>query len=230
MRAAALSGAVVLALGVLLVSPWLRVRTVVWTGSLQIPDHSCRDFEAASLGQPLFLLPERTLRTRLDLDPVCVRVALRRHLPQTLEICVEPRHAVARTVQGAVLDERGRVLDQPHASAGLPILHGFALGARGDRLDRDGCRLLSALCGGGGAGGLVPTAVRRTGAEVELTLAASGTRVRLLAGRLEEQLEKLRVFEKGLGSAALPPYVDLRFRNQVVVRTDRREGGGGVRD
>ena len=222
-RAALWTALVVWTLAAVAVSPLLRVRTVVWTGSLPPPARGLRAFEAASLGRPLLLLPERPLCSTLQLDPAAVRVQLVRHLPRTLEVRLVPRSAAVVTDTGVVLDARGRGLDSAHAVAGLPVLAGFAV--RGDRLEPEGRRLLRALGRRLDAAGLAPARIERRDDTLLLVL-RQGTRVRLHVDRVEAELQKLRLYEGSLEAGSMPAEIDLRFQDQVVVRAGRRPPAG----
>jgi len=57
-----------------------------------------------------------------------------------------------------------------------------------------------------------------------LTLAETGTRVRVGARRLGEQIEKLRVYEQSLAQGEMPEAIDLRWRDQIIL--ERQPGGG----
>ena len=219
---AALCGGLVLAgLALAAQAPTFRIRAVSWTGPHLPTEERCAAIEAACLGRPLLLLSERALVDALDLDRTRLRLRLRRHLPGTLELRLEPRRAVARLDARTAVDRRGRRLGPEHASSGLPLLQGFALAPDGDRLDPQVRPILAALRELFELPTLAPSEVRLDGEELELVLADSGTRVRLDAAHASEQLLKLRIFEESLGSEPLPAAIDLRFEDQVVVR----EGG-----
>jgi cell division septal protein FtsQ len=161
------------------------------------------------------LLSEGALRGELAADPRTTRVVLRRHLPSTLEIRIEPRRAVARLDAASAVDADGRRLGREHALAGLPLLHGFEID--GERMPREMRRILAAVGTLFEIPALVPSEVRLAGGDLVLLLADSGTRVRLDAERAEEQIVKLRIYEASLGGEPLPGSIDLRFQDQVVV-------------
>lgn len=217
LRAAILSGCAVVLCGALLLSPYLRVTTVVWTGSVPLTDDLCKNIESKSLGQPLLMLPERLLRSGLEAGER-LRIDFERHLPNTLEISVVSRLAVARTADDLVLDVDGNALGALHAQPGLPILSGFEV--RGGRAEPAARHVLAALESLYDDPALRPTRVEREGADdVLFHLAASDSRVRMRITALEVQLHKLRLYEQSLGTAPLPAQLDLRFRHQIVVGT-----------
>lgn len=221
--AALCSGLLLAGLALAAQAPAFRIRAVSWTGPHLPTTDRCAAIEAACLGRPLLLLSERALVDALGLDRASLRLRLRRHLPGTLELRIEPRRAVARLDAATAVDRHGRRLGPEHASAGLPLLQGFALGPKGDRLDPQVRPILAAMRELFELPTLVPSQVRLEGEEIELVLADSGTRVRLDAAQASQQLLKLRIFEESLGSEPLPASIDLRFADQVVVRE------GGVR-
>lgn len=219
----ALASAALLALATaVVISPLLRVHTVSWTGPLRLSEDRYLALESACLGQPLFLLSERSLRRSLGLDGRTVHLALHRHLFHTLEVRLESRRAVARIDERTAIDRRGRTLGAEHVLDGLPLLVGFELDAKGDRLVPRGRTVLAVVRQMLEFPSLAPSEVRLDGDDLRLVLADSGSRVRLDAPRVEAEFLKLRIFEQSLGLEPMPAAIDLRFRDQVVVR-----GGGG---
>ena len=221
---ALLTSAVTALAAALALSPLLQVRTIVWTGTARIPEARYAALESATLGRPLLLLSERQLRSSLQLDNSTLSLRLRRHLPHTLEARLEPRCAVASLEGRVPLDAEGHVLGAEHAVLGLPKWSGFALDSDGRRLEPTGRALLRAVESLLDSPALVPAEVRRTDDNLEIVLAESGCRARLQPERLEAQLLKLRILVQGLGHDPLPASVDLRFRDQVVVRRASGEG------
>lgn len=214
--AALASGGAVLLCAALILSPLFRVDTVVWTGSVVLAPEACKQVESASLGRALFMLPEGRLRADVD-DIGRLRIQFKKHLPNTLEVNVMSRFAVACTSEGAAVDGDGKVLGMAHADAGLPRLKGFAL--EHGRLDGAGVQVVQALARMRRFPSLRAAQIERRGDDALLTLASSGTRVHLRLAALDAQLHKLRLYEQSLGVQELPAVVDLRFRHQVVVRT-----------
>jgi hypothetical protein len=221
-RWAAFQSVLLCLVALVLLSPLLRVRTVVWTGSVPVPDGRYRAVEAASLGRPLALLPERFLHQLLGVDPASVRVALKRHPPGTLEVCMLPRHAVARSEDGVPFDARGRRLDSRHATPGLPVVVGFQHSEASACIREEDAALVASVLAALALPGLAPTRIELQGAELLMTLRGT-TRVRAHATRLEMELRKLALFEHSLGTAEMPPSIDLRYRDQVVVRPSAEE-------
>jgi cell division septal protein FtsQ len=215
---AAASGGVLLLATLLVFSPWLRIRTVSWTGPLRLGEPNYRTLETASLGRPLFLVSENALGRSLGLDPHTVRFALHRHLPATLEVSLTPRRAIAVLDEGTPVDGGGRRLASEHALPGLPRLIGFELEPNGKRLQSRGRTVLAAFARLLDLPTLTPSEIRLEQAEIDLVLADTGTRVRLDPAALAPGLTKLRVFEQSLGQDPMPACIDLRFQDQVVVR------------
>lgn len=220
----AASGGLILTLGAALaLSPWLRVRQITWTGSLPLDDSRCAAVEAELLGRPLLLVSQAGIAHRLGVGKSQLDIGFHPHIPGTLEVRVRPRRAVGEIGGGRVVDGEGRLLGPEHCVPGLPRLEGFALDAKGKRLDARSRALLAVLQPFFAVPTLSPAAVRRGEDNLlELVLADSGARVRLDAARAETQLLKLRVFEESLGAEPMPAAIDLRFLDQVVVR----DGGG----
>jgi cell division septal protein FtsQ len=213
---AAATGVLLVVLVALALSPLLRVRNVMWTGSLRPSDSDCAAVEQALLGTPLWFASEADLRARAKLDNKLATLTLRRHLPATLEVTMRGRRAVARLESGDAIDARGRVLAPEHALAGLPRLDGFELAEGGKVIERRD--LLAAILPLFELPTLAPSRIALRDEGLELVLADSGAQVRLDSERVTSQLLKLRVFEESLGGEPLPGGIDLRFQDQVVVR------------
>ena len=219
LRLALGSGLVTLLIATTLLSPALRVRTVVWTGGAPIPAGVCRRVEARALGQPLFVLPEKQLRRLIEADVEVVR-----RPPSTLELRSQTPTALAVLPAGHLVRGDGRVT-AGDPTTGLVRLEGIEI-AVGDRVAPPVREFLQALRRELGAGPLSPRRALAQGDEWELWL-AGGNRVRLLATDVEAQLRKLRVFEQGLRHESLPALIDLRFAEQVVGRNAEGRGRRG---
>jgi cell division septal protein FtsQ len=216
---------VLLALVTLFVfSPLVQVRTVVWTGRVTLADQRYAQFESTVLGRSLWLLSEKRLSWLLAEDPSVFALEFRRHPPHTLEVCIQPRAAVARLSDGAVIDPEGRVIvGVPFED--LPLLSGIAAPREG-RVDDTTRALLRAL-----HDSLPTAAVRLSHIERQaegwmLTLSDGGTRVRLSQEAVPVQLEKLRVYEQSLAQGDMPATIDLRWRDQIILQGQP----GGSRD
>ena len=205
------------ALGCLLalLSPAFSVRQVVWSGNLRPAAARCQAFEAASRGQPLYLLAEKELRRMLRLDADKARVRFARHWPGTLEVQVTPRRAAMVTESGTVLDAQGRVLAAKHGMPGLLRLRGFALAEDGKSLEPEERRWLRRVQEALGDAGLGLARLERRGDDLILLLAQTETKVLLSTTHLEAGLAKLSLVRSLLAQA--PPRLDLRFRDQIVV-------------
>ncbi len=224
LRAAVLSACLVFLCGALLLSPLFRVTTVVWTGSVVLDGPRCTGMERASLGHSLLLLPERLLRAHVD-DSERLTVQFIKHFPNTLEVSVISRLAVAMDDRGVVFDAQGWTVPPRHSDPGLPRLRGFS--THNGRLEPAGVRVLDALEQLRTFPALRVERVERNDEDVAFHLARSRTRVRMRLAALDLQLHKLRLYEESLGAAEMPAVVDLRFRQQVVVRG---EAGGAHED
>jgi len=220
-RAAVFSGCAVVLCGILLLSPLFRVTTVVWTGSVALAAQRCESIESSSLGESLLVLPHKRLQGATD-PAGRLQIQFKKHFPNTLEVSVDSRLAVACSDRGEALDASGHVLGSAHADPSLPKLHGFVV--TDGQLGVAGVRVLRALQPLLALPGLRPSDVERDGDDVVLTLARSATRVRVRLAALDAQLTKLRVYEQSLGTGELPGALDLRFRQQVVIGT----GAGGT--
>lgn len=227
-RLAAVTGVVLLVLATAAIGPWLRVRAVVWTGAMQLREGDYARLESLLLGQPLFLLPERALAAALPRADH-VRLRLQRSFPTTLVLRLEPRRGVACLADGTVLDGDGRVLDRAPALAGMPRLIGFTPTADGRGLEPEGREVLGAVLDLLQDPALAPAVVTwDAGADrLELELANAGEQVLCDAGRAAPQLLKLRILAHSLDPEPLPARIDLRFADQVVVRS--KGGGDGAR-
>jgi len=211
-------------------SPWLRVRSVSWTGTVPPPHAARARVEAALAGRPLLLVPEPRLRAGLAPGGV-LRLDVRRRLPGTLELRLEPRRAFGVLDDGTIVDGGGAMLAKHPSIQGLVRLDGFALDGRRRRLAPEGRALLDAVRAALAEPALRPATIQwvpETG-DVALVLGPSGTRVRCDADDLESQLLKLRILARSLDGEPLPAWIDLRFDDQVVVREEGRMHGARAR-
>jgi hypothetical protein len=223
-RAAVASGVLLSMAAAGALSPLLRIRQVTWTGALQAPVDRCTHLESTVLGRPLLFVSEAALRRDFCLDKTPVDLQLQRHLPGNLEVRLVPRRAVAQLDAQTAVDAHGQVLGAEHVWPGLPVLQGFALDSKAQRLAPEARTLLAALVPLFDIPTLAPSTVAwQEPDDLRLVLADSGAEVRLDASHADSELLKLRVFEESLGSAPMPGVIDLRFQDQVVVRN----GGGG---
>jgi cell division septal protein FtsQ len=203
-------------------SPLARVETVVWTGHVTLEEGRYKALESMTLGRSLWLLSERRLRTLVAADPDVFTIEFRRHPPHTLEVLIEPRDAVARLATGDVVDPQGRIVRGVPVDD-LPLLTGIDIVPESQRVDAATTELLRALHEH------LPTAavrLRTIAVDAEgwlLTLAETGTRVRVGDRDVAAQIEKLRVYEQSLTQGQMPPAIDLRWRGQIVV--ERQPGG-----
>jgi len=219
-RLAVATGAAVLVLAALAIGPWFRVRAVLWTGPLQVADEDYSRLESMLLGQPLFLLSERGLKSSLP-QSEHLRLRLQRRLPTTLALRLEPRRGVACLADGRVVSDRGRILARVPALEGMPRLVGFECAPDGRALEPASREVLHSLLEVLRDPALVPAVVVWDAStdRLELELAHAGERVWCDAGRAGSQLLKLRILSSSLGAEPLPGWMDLRFADQVVVRT-----------
>ena len=224
-RATVLTSALLVALTAFVFSPLVQVQTIVWTGRVTLPESRYVAFEAATLGCSLWLLPEKQLEGMLAADTSVFDFEFRRHPPHTLEVCIQPRDAVARLAGGAVVDPQGRVLDG-HPVKDLPLLVGVTLDAAEGHVDGPAQQLLAALHEH------LPTAavrlreIERRGDEWQLILADTGTRVRVGPRHLSDQIQKLRVYEQSLEQGEMPEAIDLRWRHQIILGNQPRRSTG----
>jgi len=227
-RLAVATGLLLLGLATVVLGPWLRVRSVMWTGALQLREGDYARLESMLLGQPLFLLPERALTAALPQSDH-VRLRLRRTLPGALTLRLEPRRGVACLSDGTVLDDRGRVLERVPALPGMPRLVGFTCTSDGRGLEPEGRAVLRSVMDVLQDPALAPAVVTWDAAadRLELQLANAGERVLCDAGRAASQLLKLRILTRSLEAEPLPAWMDLRFTDQIVVR--KKGGGHGAR-
>jgi cell division septal protein FtsQ len=224
-RATVLTSALLVGLTAFVFSPLVRVQTVVWTGRVTLPEARYLAFEAATLGHSLWLLPEKSLKELLAADSSVFALEFRRHPPHTLEVCIQPRDAVARLANGTVVDPQGRILGG-HPVEDLPLLLGVAIDAEHERVDHSAQLLLAALHEH------LPTAavrlqeIERQGDEWNLILADTGTRVRVGSRNLIEQIQKLRVYEQSLAQGEMPAAIDLRWKHQIILGNQPGRAGG----
>jgi len=206
-------------------SPFVRVRTVVWTGHVTLEENQYKALENSVLGRSIWLLSEKRLSLFLAEDPGVFEVSFRRHVPHTLEICIEPRVAVARLASGEVVDPQGRIV-RGVAIEDLPLLQGIDAVPESHRVDATTATLLAALHAHLPTGAVRLRTIERRGDDWLLTLAESGTRVRMRTENVAAQIEKLRVYEQSLSQGEMPRAIDLRWRDQIVLEKEPGRGQG----
>jgi cell division septal protein FtsQ len=197
-------------------SPFVRVDTVAWTGHVTLEEARYKALESMTLGRSIWLLSEKRLATLIAEDPEVFRVEFRRHPPHTLEVYIEPRDSVARLASGEVVDTQGRIV-RGVPCEDLPLLRGLETPPESRRVDAATATLLHAL-----HEHLPTAAVRLQTIDAAadgwmLTLAETGTRVRVGSRDVASQIEKLRVYEQSLTQGQMPPAIDLRWRGQIVL-------------
>ncbi len=228
-RAAFGSGIAASAVLLLSLSPALTVQHVAWTGNVRPGKAGCAAIEKASLGEPLFLLPESRLRALLQFHPDEVRVEFVRHWPGSLEIQVLPRRAAFVNESGTAFDAEGRILEARHALRGLTRIQGFALVEDGSRLESADAKLLRQLRDGLKQSAFAITRIERRGDDVVLHTDPPMTKIVFSGADLAAGLRKLEMLDATLLPAAPPARIDLRFRDQIVVtprQVEARRGRG----
>ncbi len=99
-------------------------------GTRLSPDH-LREYSGLSAGQNLFAVDISEVRRKLELVPLVGRVTVRRSFPDTLEVRVSERSALAclksdRSAAPLAVDREGYVLGPMYSSPNLPVVEGFS--------------------------------------------------------------------------------------------------------
>ncbi len=215
----------------LLEADFLRVRHLRVQETEHISATKVRTTFAQALGQNLLMLDLERMMEELRGDTWVGRVAVRRILPDTLLVQVSERVALASAgfkegVYG--VDEQGLILDpNGGAFATLPRIEGLSFqGMVGGEIDsmenfRRGLYLLSLadgyqdIIGSKGVG----VADFRTGSD-DPKLHMQGFMLRFGHGDYEAKWDRFMSVYRDLKSRGLAPEeVDLRFEDQVVVKT-----------
>ncbi|NOY52462.1 MAG: FtsQ-type POTRA domain-containing protein [Deltaproteobacteria bacterium] len=211
----------------LLTSPYFEVKEITIVGDHHLPEEVARRYERR-LKTNIFRLPLRQVQQDLEREPYVKEAFLRRELPDHVYLKIWERRPFARlrTAEGdRLVDREGRVLERIRGkrSSPLPLLHVREKGKPSTE------ELRAALC-------LVET-MENFGypppseiGEIELSsrrgliLHPSTGGFEICCGS-EDFLQKLvrlkRVVEDLADRKWKVKSIDLRFRNQVVVRTAR---------
>ncbi len=213
----------------LMTSPFFEVRGIEITGNRHLQGERLRRYEAR-LRRNIFLLDLASIREDLLSEPYVRKVWIRRQLPDRVRIRIEERIPFARLRMGKkefLIDREGTRLEEIHGDHDgmLPLI-------RVERSMKDpGCRgLLSEALA------LLAT-IRNYGypdlgriRDMELT-PIRGAVLHPRSGEFEivcgsgDFLQKLILLKRVVADLAERKWpvraIDLRFRDQVVIRTDR---------
>ena len=99
-------------------------------GSRLSPEH-LREYSGLAPGQNLFAVDLAEVRRKLELVPLVGRVSIRRNFPDTLEVRVSERSALAclksdRNAAPLAVDREGYVLGPFYSSPNLPVVEGYS--------------------------------------------------------------------------------------------------------
>ncbi len=225
---AALSGAAV-GLYLLLTAPLFTVKRIVFEGNVRLPEARIRYYEQ-NLLRNIFLLNLEGVRREMGREPYIEQVLLRRELPDRVFVRIVERAPVGRLrIDGKVhlVDREGVVLsDAPKdVNTGLPLIEG---GTRAAGTARHG-DLMAALMlvetvahfGYPHLGEIRAFDISRPG-DVVMHPEGNGPKIRCGRGDYLEKLVRLRRVAADLAGRDWPvETIDLRFRDQVVVRTEK---------
>ncbi len=213
----------------LLTAPVFTVKQIVFEGNVRLPEARIRHYEQ-SLLQNIFLLDLEAVRQELRREPYIERVLVRRELPDRVFVRIAERAPVVRfRADGRehLVDREGVLLcDVPEdGSAGLPLIEGGKRAADTERHDD----LMAALI-------LVETVVyfgypdlseirafdiTRPG-DVIMHPEGGGPKIRCGHGDYLEKLIRFKRVAADLAGRDWPVgTIDLRFRDQVVVQTEK---------
>ncbi len=213
----------------LLTAPVFTVKQIVFEGNVRLPEVRIRHYEQGLLHN-IFLLDLKALRQELRGEPYIEQVLVRRELPDRVFIRIAERAPVARfriDGQEHFVDREGVMLcEAPEdASPSLPLIEG---GSREAGTARHG-DLMAALV-------LLETVahygypdlreirafdITQPG-DVMMHPDGGGLKIRCGHGDYLEKLLRLKRVAADLAERGWPVrIIDLRFRDQVVVQTEK---------
>ncbi len=211
----------------LLTSPFFEVKEITIVGNHHLPKAVVRCYEKR-LKTNIFRLPLRQVQEDLLREPYVKEVFLRRALPDHVYLKIRERRPFARlrTAEGErLIGREGRVLGRVGAKGGasLPLLHLRKKGNPSTEEVRSALSLLETIKDFGyplsSEIGEIELSSRRG-----LILHPSSGRFEICCGS-EDFLQKLVLLKRVVEDLAERKWkvksIDLRFRDQVVVRTGR---------
>ncbi|GEM_PF-3362105 len=211
----------------LLTSPFFEVKEITIVGNHHLPEDVVRRYEKRLL-KNVFRLPLKKVQQDLAREPYVKEAFLRRELPDHIFLKIRERRPYARlrTAKGErLIDREGRILARVQGKqySTLPLLHRKEKGKSSPQELRAALRLVETIENFG------YPALAEIG-EIELS-SSRGIILHPVGGGFEiccgseDFLQKLvllkRVVEDLAERAWKVQSIDLRFRDQVVVRTGR---------
>ena len=229
--AAVFAMAVVLTAHWALTSPRFAVTAVEVRGASRVPPQRILEVSGIIHGANLWRINPEHVRARLEDLPEIRRADVVRELPNRVSIVVEERRPFTLVHAGRLhwLDEEGRVLgEETHAVAPeVPVISGLSEDELASMRTTPGPRarqaitLIRALLRTGSTLAAEISEIDMSRAEGPVLYTVDGVEVRLGAEEWEERLARL---EGVLAQVATQDVngVDLRFRDQVVLRKGSR--------
>lgn len=211
----------------LLTSPFFEVKEITIVGNHHLPEDVVRRYEKRLL-KNIFRLSLEKVQQDLAREPYIKEVFLRRELPDHVYLKIRERRPFARlrTPEGdRLIDREGRILEtiRGKAASSLPLLHAKKKGTPSPKELRAALRLVETI---ENFGYPAPAEIR----EIELS-SDRGMILHPVAGGFEiccgsgDFLQKLVLLKRVVEDLAEREWkvqsIDLRFRDQVVVRTER---------
>ncbi len=208
-------------------SDFFRVEQISVIGNRLLTPSDVVHRSGLKSGGNLFEADLKAATERLGSHPVIRGALLLRQPPGTLVISVAERHPIALVITGAGargLDHDGDLFPLPPAPLDLPVLTGL-LEAGSDSSDAHGGPQLSRTLRfledlearvPGFLDGVSEVHVQGPD-EARVYLLADGLELRMRLERAGEQACNLRSYLASVNREDRPNYVDLRFRDQVVV-------------
>ena len=214
-----------------LTSPRFAVTAVEVRGASRVPPQRILEVSGIVHGANLWRINPEHVRSRLEDLPEIRRADVVRELPNRVSIVVEERRPFTLVHAGRLhwLDEEGRVLGEEHHAVApeVPVISGLTeeelttmRTAPGPRA-RQAITLIRALLRTGSALAAEISEIDMSRAEGPVLYTVDGVEVRLGTEEWEERLARL---EGVLAQVATQDVngVDLRFRDQVVLRKGSR--------
>jgi cell division protein FtsQ len=214
-----------------LTTPRFAVVAVEVRGASRVPAQRVLEVAGIVRGTNLWRIDPHQVRARLELLPEIRRADVVRELPNRVSIQVEERRpfTLVHAARLHWLDEDGRLLgEEPHAGAtAVPVISGLSeeelatmRSAPGPRA-RAAIALIRALLRTGSTLAAEISEIDMSRPEGPVLYTVDGVEVRLGHEEWEERLARL---EGVLAQVTTPDVhgVDLRFRDQVVLRRTSR--------
>lgn len=203
------------------------LREIIFVGNTHLSDDELKSLAGLREGEDLLTLSNREIYERIMRSPWIRSAMIRKELPDTLRITVtesEPFALLDMKGHIFIVDDRGELLEKLKGNPipFLPVITGNPFLKKEVFMDAIG----------------LAKAIKETGLLAEkdhveiiarkaedLSVNLDGTLVKVGVGNYDQKLRRFMGLEGDIKKRGIPvDYIDLRFANKVIVKTEQVEG------